>query len=87
LLCPYEYRSTPISAKKMSSNTKSLIISHGIVFLVGFAAGKLINQDELDKFRALNDSASARYMRKAQNVMFGMVLMGSVIVLLRASKK
>jgi hypothetical protein len=71
----------------MTSNTKSLIVSHGIVFLVGFAAGKLINQDELDKFRALHDSASARYMRKAQNVMFGMVLMGSVIVLLRASKK
>jgi hypothetical protein len=70
----------------MAASTKALVISHGMVFVVGFAAGKLINQDELDKFRALNDSASARFMRKAQNVMFGMVLMGSVIALMRANK-
>lgn len=69
------------------ASTKSLVVSHGIVFVVGFAAGKLINQDELDKYRAQHDSVSAKFMRKAQNVMFGMVLMGSVIVLVRATKK
>ena len=69
------------------ANVKALVLSHTVIFAAGFAAGKLINQDELETYRALHESSFTKFKRRASAIGLGILAMGTLIVFIRATRK
>ena len=65
---------------------KALLISHSIVFVAGFASGKLVDYEELSSYRQQNESFLARFRRKAGNVAVALVAIGTVVVVVSAMR-
>ena len=64
---------------------KSLFFSHSLVFLAGFAAGKLVDHDELSSYRVEHESFMARFRRRAGNVAIGAVSLGAIVLFMRTT--
>jgi hypothetical protein len=71
----------------MTANARALILSHVVVFVAGFAAGKLMDKDELEMYRSLHESSFTKFRKLAEKVALGMLAMGTLIVAVRASRK
>lgn len=71
----------------MTANVRALLLSHTVVFVAGFAAGQLINRDELEIYRAIHETGFTKFRRAAEKVALGMLALGTVIVAVRASRK
>lgn len=64
---------------------RNLLISHGIVFLGGFALGKYIDKEELDMYRDLHESSFARFRRRAGQAAIAVLCFGGIIVVARSA--
>lgn len=69
-------------------NVRSLLLTHTVVFVAGFAAGKLIDKDELDTYRSIHESNFTRFRRTAGRVAVGLLALGTlVVVVVRVNRK
>jgi hypothetical protein len=66
---------------------RALLASHTLAFVAGFAAGKLINQDELEMYRSAHESSLTRAKRRASAVGLGILALGSIIVIVRVTSR
>lgn len=69
------------------ANVRALILSHSVVFAAGFVLGKRIDADELGTYRALHESDFTRIRRKAEAVALGMVVVGGIVWIVRATTR
>ena len=69
----------------MTAHVRTLLFSHAFVFVAGFAAGKLVNNDELETYRALHESGFSKFRRAAEKVALGMLAVGTLIVAVRVT--
>ena len=67
-------------------NAKTLLFSHTVVFVAGFAAGKLMDKEELDHYREMNETTAGKFRKTVEKVALGMLLMGTFIVGVRAAR-
>ena len=61
-------------------NARALFFSHTAVFVAGFAAGKLMDKDELDTYRNMHESTASKFRKTVEKVALGVLLMGTFIV-------
>jgi hypothetical protein len=61
-------------------SAKSLFFSHSLIFVAGFAAGKLMDKEELDHYRSLHETTSGKIKKTAGKIALGMLLMASFVV-------
>jgi len=61
-------------------NVKALFFSHTLIFVAGFAAGKLIDKDELDTYRSMHESTSSKFKKTVEKMALGMLLMATFVV-------
>jgi len=71
----------------MGANTRTLLVSHVVVFTAGFALGKMIDADELSTYRAAHESSFTRFRRKAEKIALGVVALGTVIFVARVTHR
>jgi hypothetical protein len=71
----------------MTVTFRTLIFSHFAMFAAGFAAGKLIHADELNTYRELHESDLTRFLRKSKKWVFGIGILGAVVLVSKASRK
>ena len=71
----------------MVANARALIVSHMVLFTAGFALGKMIDADELNTYRAAHESSFTRFRRKAEKIALGVVALGTVILVARATHR
>jgi hypothetical protein len=69
------------------ANGKKLLISHSLVFLVGFAAAKYTDYDELSMYRDAHEGFYAKLRRRAGSVGIGALVLGAVVVAVRVAAK
>jgi Ni/Fe-hydrogenase subunit HybB-like protein len=68
-------------------NTRALLVSHTIFFVAGFAAGKLIDRDELEIYRSIHETGFTKFRRTAERVALGILALGTVIIAVRIGRK
>lgn len=66
---------------------RALLLSHSIFFAAGFAAGKLIDHDELMIYRSLHETGATKFRRAAERVALGLLAMATLIATVRAVRK
>ena len=71
----------------MVLSTRALFFSHGVVFIGGFALGKMINQDELEAYRSIHESSVTKFRRNATTVAFSVLAMGTLYIVIRATSR
>jgi hypothetical protein len=71
----------------MVLSSRALFFSHGVVFIGGFALGKMINQDELEAYRSIHESSITKFRRNATTVAFGVLAIGTLYVVIRATSR
>lgn len=71
----------------MTASVRAMLLSHTFFFVAGFAAGKLVDRDELETYRALHETGLTRFRKTAEKVALGMLAMGTLIVAVRASRR
>lgn len=49
----------------MIISIRTMLLSHGIVFIGGCVFGKMINQDELETYRTIHESGITKFRRNA----------------------
>ena len=64
---------------------KTLIISHTVFLVAGFAIGKFINYDELATYRELHEGRWTRIRRQVGGAVIGAVTLGTLILVTRGS--
>jgi len=64
---------------------KTLIISHTVFLVAGFAIGKFINYDELATYRELHEGRWTRIRRQVGGAVIGAVTLGTLILVIRGS--
>jgi hypothetical protein len=69
------------------ANGKKLFISHSLVFLVGFAAAKYTDYDELSNYRDAHEGLYAKCRRRAGSIGIGALVLGTVVVAVRVAAK
>jgi hypothetical protein len=69
------------------TNGKRLFITHSLVFLVGFAAAKYTDYDELSVYRDAHEGFYAKWRRRAGSVGIGALVLGTVVVAVRVATK
>lgn len=69
------------------TNGKKSLISHSLVFLVGFAAAKYTDYDELSNYRDAHEGSYAKWRRRAGSVGIGALVLATVVVAVRAATK
>jgi hypothetical protein len=67
----------------MILSVRTLLLSHGIVFLGGCVLGKLINQDELETYRSIHESGISRFRRNTTTIALTIVSLGTVYMVVR----
>lgn len=67
-------------------NTKALFFSHSVLFVGGFVLGKLMDKEELDKYRDMHETTVGKFRKTAEKVALGMLLMGTFIVGVRVAR-
>jgi hypothetical protein len=71
----------------MVLSSRSLLFTHGLVFIGGFALGKMINQDELEAYRSIHESSITKFRRNATTVAFSILAVGTLYVIIRATAR
>lgn len=69
------------------TNGKKLLVSHSLVFLVGFAAAKYTDFDELSNYRDAHEGFYAKWRRRAGSVGIGALVLGTVVVAVKVAAK
>ena len=69
------------------ANGKKLLMTHSLVFLVGFAAAKFTDYDELSNYRDAHEGLYAKWRRRAGSVGIGALVLGTVVVAVRVATK
>jgi hypothetical protein len=64
---------------------KTLALSHSLVFLAGFAAGKFLDSEELSQYRDMHESTTAKFRRRAGNVAIGVLSLGTMVYVFRVA--
>lgn len=67
----------------LTMGAKAAIASHTVVFLAGFAAGKLFDRDELNQYRESHEKPMTRLRRYAGNAAIGAVAVGALLLVSR----
>lgn len=65
------------------SRGKAMVMSHTIVFLLGVAAAKLYDRDELNSYRDAYEKPMQKLRRYAGNAAIGTVTLGSLWLAVR----
>jgi hypothetical protein len=68
------------------ANTRALLLSHTIIFVAGFAAGKFIDYSELKTYRELHEGTSGKIRRWAGNIALGALAVGTLLVSFRITR-
>lgn len=71
----------------MTATVRTLILSHVVLFAAGFAAGKIIDRDELQNYRSAHESSFTKYRRKLEKLALGTVVIGTVVLVARAATR
>ena len=71
----------------MTALVRSLIASHLVVFGLGFYVGKSIDADELNTYRAANESVFARLRRQAGTAAIVTTAVGALWLALRVATR
>lgn len=71
----------------MVLSTRALFFSHGVMFIGGFALGKMINQDELEAYRSIHESSVTKFRRNATTVAFSVLAVGTLYIVIRATSR
>jgi hypothetical protein len=66
---------------------EKLVVSHSLVFLAGFAAGKLYDRDELNSYRAAHEKPMEKFRRYSGNAIVGLVGLGTMYVIVKLSSR
>ena len=66
-------------------SSQSLIASHSVCFVAGFALGKYVDYEELKSYRSSHESFGQRWRRRAGTAVLGIACMGTMMVLASAS--
>lgn len=69
------------------ANGKALLLSHSLVFLAGFAAGKLIDYEELATYREAHEGFVARWRRRAGTAGLSILAAGTLVMVVRMTLK
>ena len=56
------------------------------MFVAGFAAGKLMDKEELDRYRAMSETTAGKIRKNVERVALGVLLMGTFIVGARVAR-
>jgi hypothetical protein len=67
----------------MTAIVRTLVATHIISFVVGFAAGKYIDHDELSQYRQLHESSWTRFERRLARGVLGLGALGTVAIIVR----
>lgn len=70
----------------MVATLRSILLSHSVVFVAGFVAGKYVDNDELEMYRSAHESTFSRLRRQAKNVSLGIVVVGTIFMAARAGR-
>ena len=69
----------------MGSFSQRLVISHSVMFLAGFACGKLYDRDELNTYRDAYEKPMEKFRRYSGNVIVGVVGLTGLYVVTKLS--
>ena len=68
-------------------NGKTLVVSHSVIFLTGFAFGKYVDHAELMNYRDAHESFADRWRRRAGNTALGVLALGTIGLFIRVSSR
>ncbi|CAJ1962342.1 unnamed protein product [Cylindrotheca closterium] len=83
-------KQTHISLKTKHSSImggKSLVTSHGVFFVAGFALGKYVDHEELMNYRDAHEGFGSRWRRRAGNAALGVAVLGAMTVVLKVTSR
>ena len=69
-----------------SSPTRTLLVTHTLLFAMGVVVGHRLNADELSLYRSAHESNLSRWKRRAVNATLGLASLTTVVVAIRAMK-
>ena len=64
---------------------QTLLLSHSLVFVTGFAVGKFVDYEELSSYRDQHESTMARFRRRAGNICIGVLTLGAIAFVMRTT--
>ena len=67
----------------MIISTRTILLSHSIVFIGGCVFGKMINQDELETYRSIHESGITKFRRNATAAAFAILSIGTLYFVVR----
>jgi hypothetical protein len=65
---------------------ETLITSHALFFMAGFAAGKFFDRDELNSYRNAYEKPMERFRRYAGNAVLGAAGLGAIYVMTKITR-
>jgi hypothetical protein len=71
----------------MILSVRTFLLSHCIVFVGGFAVGKMINQDELEIYRSIHESNVTKFRRNATTIAFSILAVGTLYAVIRVTTR
>ena len=65
---------------------ETLITTHALFFMAGFAAGKFYDRDELNQYRDAHEKPMVRFRRYAGNALLGAAGLGAIYVMTKITR-